>query len=273
MGTPYTGNPSVTRAPSPQPAPGAIPIITLPVTGDADDAPTYAQAFEVLTDFVAFQQQDIQRSHFTDEWMVAQSAFATPGLLTNSPQWSVTASGSPTGLSTALGTSAYPSNTMKINPGTTAAKSLYLYTTQAFVTPAFVNLSLTLQFDALLNTNSNCATYFGLVAGADPTSSNGAWFRYDPNVSLDTVWMAVTKNTTSTATSTGVAPLFTTAMQNFKIVFAPTSVKFYINGNLVATNTTTLPTTNMSLLFGTNTNSANTCIPTIGPMYCSWNRV
>lgn len=273
MSSNYTGNPTATEAPAAAPSPGTAPIIVLPSDGDAASAASVAQALKCLADYVAFLQSDVQRSHFTEEWMVSQTNFATAGLLTNQPSWSVTASGTPTGLSTATGTSAYPSNTMKINPGTASSKSLYVYSTQAFVAPSFSNLVLTLQFDALLTANSNCATYFGLVAGTDPAASNGVWFRYDPNVSADTVWRAVTKNTTSTDTSTGVAPLFTTAMQNFKIVLSgTTSAKFYINGNLVATNTTNMPTANMSLLFGANTSSANTCIPTVGPIYCSWNR-
>lgn len=76
----------------------------------------------------------------------------------------------------------------------------------------------------------------------DPDQSNGAYFRYTS--ATDTNWQCVTEdNNTETASDSGVAA--STSDANFKIVVnaAGNSVAFYINGTLVATNTTNIPTT------------------------------
>lgn len=50
----YTGNPAATQSPSSAPAPGVAPIGALPADGDADSGATFAQAFKVCLDFIAY---------------------------------------------------------------------------------------------------------------------------------------------------------------------------------------------------------------------------
>lgn len=50
----YTGNPTATQAPGPQPALGALPIASLPIDGDALTAASVAQSFKESLDFAAF---------------------------------------------------------------------------------------------------------------------------------------------------------------------------------------------------------------------------
>jgi hypothetical protein len=79
------------------------------------------------------------------------------------------------------------------------------------------------------------------IFGADSITSNGyAAFRFSTTVP-DTNWQAITSNGTSaTVTNTGIAA--DTATHRFFIKTNDgTSVQFYIDGTLVATNTTNLP--------------------------------
>lgn len=50
----YTGDPTATEAPSPPPTPGIAPILAMPVDGAPVNAATFAQAYKVLADFVAW---------------------------------------------------------------------------------------------------------------------------------------------------------------------------------------------------------------------------
>ena len=75
------------------------------------------------------------------------------------------------------------------------------------------------------------------------TTVNGCYFTVDRTKSA-TNWYAITANaSTLTSTDTGVAYTATT-WTNLRIVIdsAAASAKFYINGSLVATNSTNLPT-------------------------------
>lgn len=54
MPTNYTGDPTATQSPSPQPGASQVPIASLPADGDDLDAASVAQDFKTLADFVAF---------------------------------------------------------------------------------------------------------------------------------------------------------------------------------------------------------------------------
>jgi hypothetical protein len=99
--------------------------------------------------------------------------------------------------------------------------------------------------------------WFGLTdqtlatqGGSDNPAGNYAAFRFSTNAS-DTVWQAITKDgTTQNVQSTAVAPVINTT-QAFAIVFDDTNnnVKFYINGTLVATSSSNLPSAGTNLRY------------------------
>lgn len=86
-------------------------------------------------------------------------------------------------------------------------------------------------------------------ASANP-AGNYAAFRFDTTAS-DTVWQCITKDgTAQNIQSSGVAPIINTP-QTFAIIFndSTPNVQFYINGALVATSTSHLPSVSTNLRF------------------------
>ncbi len=88
-------------------------------------------------------------------------------------------------------------------------------------------------------TYSSTELAFGLTDGGYSSSNTGVWFEYI--ASTDTNWYAVSCNgSTKTRTDTGVA--VGAGYKTFEMVASgATAVYFYIDGVLVATNTTNLP--------------------------------
>ena len=80
-------------------------------------------------------------------------------------------------------------------------------------------------------------------SASDTLTGSGAAFRLSTSAGDGGIWQCVTATGgTQTVTSSGVAA--TASFQSLKIVISyGVNVKFYINGTLVATNTTNLPTT------------------------------
>lgn len=80
---------------------------------------------------------------------------------------------------------------------------------------------------------------FGGFQNGDPT--NGIYFQYVDNVNSGQ-WQCITK-AAGVATTTNTSTAANTSFNNFSIVInsGGTSVGFYINGSLVATNTTNIP--------------------------------
>ena len=92
----------------------------------------------------------------------------------------------------------------------------------------------------------SCGNYYSAL-GSDTPGYYTVGFRYSTSAG-DANWKTYTSNGgTTTITDTGV-PIGTT-MRLFKIDYSsfPTSIKFYIDGNLVATHTTNLPASGSSL--------------------------
>jgi hypothetical protein len=54
MPSPYTPDPTTTQSPSAPPSPGVFPTVQLPIDSDPPNAATWAQAYKVLGDFVAY---------------------------------------------------------------------------------------------------------------------------------------------------------------------------------------------------------------------------
>ena len=99
---------------------------------------------------------------------------------------------------------------------------------------------------------------FGGFQNGDP--NNGIYFQYVDNVNSGQ-WQCITKASgTPTTTNTSVAA--NTSFNNFSIVInaGGTSVGFYINGTLVATNTTNIPSALLAVIvsLGIGTSSGAT---------------
>lgn len=91
----------------------------------------------------------------------------------------------------------------------------------------------------------NYTVYFGYgdTTGAGD-QANGAYFRYNYNVNSGR-WEGVTANGGArTAVNTGITTDLTYMVFEIRVNSAGTSVEFYINGTLVGTNTTNIPTAN-----------------------------
>ena len=54
MPTNYTGNATAAESPSPAPGPGGVPIVALPADSDPPNAATFAQAYKILANFIAW---------------------------------------------------------------------------------------------------------------------------------------------------------------------------------------------------------------------------
>jgi hypothetical protein len=127
--------------------------------------------------------------------------------------------------------------------------------------------SRTVIFDTVVQFQQTTAQriYCGLFdTNATDTLNNNvleyAGFRYSTDAG-DTNWMCVTSDNVSTdAQSSGVA--FATSLFRLRIIASSASAKFYINGSLVKTLTTNLPTPTSGLfsIFGlqTRANAAKT---------------
>lgn len=130
---------------------------------------------------------------------------------------------------------------------------------------------------AALSTISNTRSWIGFDNLSDPggtdTPTNVVKFRYSTNAG-DADWMAYVDNGgTHTIVDTGVAPV-ANAANTFKIDCTnPASLKFYIDGMLVATITTNIPSTTLPMNFAaeivTLTSSSETIY--VGRMYVEHN--
>jgi hypothetical protein len=128
-----------------------------------------------------------------------------------------------------------------------------------------VNMSLptglifeaTVRFPTLSDSTSGVNAYTAIVGISNSMSATGGTtttqsiaFTYD-RVNVGTNWTCLTANASRTATDSTVA--VSTSYQRLKFVYnnAGTSCKFYINGNLVATNSATFPSSGpYSIKFG-----------------------
>ena len=95
---------------------------------------------------------------------------------------------------------------------------------------------------ALSDGTNTFATRLGFLDSISGEPTNGVFFRYTHSVNGGE-WQAVTRAAgTETATDTNVAASAAWAYFEIEVNAAGTSVAFYINGALVATNTTNIPT-------------------------------
>ncbi len=82
MATNYPGDPNATEAPSGAPEDDAGPIVVLPADGDPPNAATFAQAFMVLADFVAWLKKPFAKaSAWAQAIVVYLNALESPRFL------------------------------------------------------------------------------------------------------------------------------------------------------------------------------------------------
>lgn len=112
----------------------------------------------------------------------------------------------------------------------------------------------------LPNQSTNVQFRAGFING--DSSQNGIYLRYDTTLS-DTKLMAVTDNGSATkATSTGIS-FVASAMHLLHIDASnPASIKFYLDGSLVATNTTDIPSSSTTMQAGFGMWSVSSSTPT-----------
>lgn len=116
---------------------------------------------------------------------------------------------------------------------------------------------------------------FGDAFNAAGQPVDGACFIYRRGVELVDFWVAVTRsNSTETKTVTAVAPAGYSAMTIFKIEVnaAGTSISYSINGSVVATHTTNIPT-GSSRLTGMGFKLEKTAGTTARYAYVDWFRL
>lgn len=91
------------------------------------------------------------------------------------------------------------------------------------------------------------------------TQTNGCYFLYNPNANSGRIQCITVNSGTATTTSlTGIT--VTNKWFKFKVVATSTSVMYYVDGSLVATHTTNIPTARMGYGFGINNNSTSTTV-------------
>ncbi len=98
-------------------------------------------------------------------------------------------------------------------------------------------------FQTSLSDGTNTFTLrIGFIDSPSAEPTDGVYFRYTHSVNSGE-WQAVTRAAgVETATDTNVAAILTWAFFEIEVNAAGTSAAFYINGVLVATNTTNIPT-------------------------------
>ncbi len=268
MSTNYTGNPSAVESPAIIPGVDNLPIIVLPADGDAASAASVAQAFKSLADYIALQRM----LRYRQEWPV--------GIATTT--WSAAAfgayaefladtSGTGNTIGASIGDSNIPGGHVNFISAASGYQELFSYMT----TMSNTSLRYIQEFDFYMsNVGVNHQTwYLGyayLMSNAVPTT--GAFFKL---ASGDTYWSCVSVYSGTTTTVTATSPV--TALRRFRIehygsataVGGPT-VKFYIDGVLVATHTTHIPIGDYGPAFGVvnTTGVSNTAY--LGSLMAGW---
>ncbi len=119
---------------------------------------------------------------------------------------------------------------------------------------------------ALGYSNTSTVTADLLGAGA---AAHGAYFRFS-TAAGDTTWKVITSNGSSdTVTDTGVTPVSGTTNKFAMDLSNPANVKFYIDGALKGTNSTTLPNASILLQLqeGVRTLTTSAASYGLGSMY------
>lgn len=123
------------------------------------------------------------------------------------------------------------------------------------------------QTAAHANVKGRCGMFSAVPVSATPDPAEGVYFRYNGAGN----WFAVTRTgAAETATDTGVVP--TNVMKEFEIRYVGGYVSFFINGVLVAVNSTNMPAGATGLLacFGINYSVAPTAAERLRVDWMQW---
>jgi hypothetical protein len=203
------------------------------------------QAMTDISDSCLFQDQSVNTDRFyfeRDDFLGAASTGTAVGWFSQ-----VSGAGASTSASTAYGidVSERALGLTSLATGTTAAgyAEIYKYPSSMINTIATLRLRARIGLQILSNGTDRYQSIFGFgdsLVAAD--STNGMYFRYKDDVNSGK-WQAVTSSGgVRTATDTGVTATTTFSIFDIRVNAAGTSVTFYIDDVLVATNTTNIPT-------------------------------
>lgn len=204
---------------------------------------TMQQLCEDIGDSCLFQDQSVN----TDLNYFENDDFVFSGGIPHG--WSSGSSGAGAGISAdAFGRNATEKaiGSVQLQTGTTAAGYAEIYKGVAAMTAGngqYLRARMRVALETLGTGVERYTTYvgFGDNTGAGDMT-DGCYFRYNDNVNSGR-WEAVTAAAgVRTATNTGITAVTTFSIFEVRINSAGTSVEFYIDDVLVATNTTNIPT-------------------------------
>lgn len=137
------------------------------------------------------------------------------------------------------------------------------------------DISFVCNISNLATVGEDYAIYFGLADGLNiyvtHPGNNAVVFSY--NRSVSTNWQGITKSGGSSTTASGGSSVpVATGWNNFRITInaAGTSVSFYVNGTLIGTSTTNIPTSNAVSAGFVIKKSAGTTARTFDIDYFRW---
>lgn len=250
MSSSYLGTPTAVQSPSAAPGPGVAPTVVLPSDGDPDNAAAFAQAYKTLADFEAWTQNFLVSADFVslkEDWIGKNTGILTSANpVANFLQWAISSSGANVGA--AMGglsalSNGYYGPGVTLNLGTTnvsytsfATAGQLLYLPLSNPTGIFIETVIEPSVSGIWQ------FAFGLSTTQTPLKSGASDLNFMITASNAAAnYQAQTQNGASTTSAnTGVAWANNTPAK-VRMVYTPTAVAFYINGTLVATNTTNIP--------------------------------
>lgn len=169
----------------------------------------------------------------------------------NTVNWDTRSSGTASACSGLLGESGHPGMIQLVTGTDTGGKASALYSYLGSNVPQWLPGSSAFYYETcikILNLADVTDDYDYYVGPTDGwvfgAPGNGIYFRYDRATSVN--WLAVSNNaSTPTSTDTGIA--VTTNWHRLVIKGDSSSVDFYVDGVLGATNTTNFPTNGLNI--------------------------
>lgn len=281
MATPYTGDPTATQTPAPEPGSAAVPIVNLPDDGDDLDAASVAQEMKTSADYIAYLTTR-PWTEFEATWsgdttsittsttpLVADSRFAyaqaTGGTFACAPPDSNNYLGSLASIAvTASGGS--QSRIRTINQ----------------ILRVSIDANIVLEFDIGLGANTYGLTFIGLQDHTATFSSGTGSYLGIVRAGADPTWYGDCRNgATASSTDSNVTASTTAGAQRVRIEYhgSATSIgngtnriQYYFDDVLSVTQTTNVPvSTNMYFAASIVGDAAGVNEIDLGRVLCRWN--